>query len=105
MDLLLSFEDGKISGEGSDRVGVSIVIGRYSPANGECWWLKTYLSAHHITYRGFREGAGIWGTWEIGSAWKGGFHIWPLGEEPEDEAAAMIEESAAPVEARATKQI
>jgi hypothetical protein len=46
-----------------------------------------------VTFRGFREGKGIWGTWEIGSAWKGGFHIWPLGDEPEEELAGTIIES------------
>ena len=27
-----------------------------------------------------REGRGIWGTWEIGRADRGGFHIWPLAD-------------------------
>ncbi len=91
MDLLLNFQQGRIQGEASDRVGPSIVSGRYNVSACECWWIKTYISAHHVTYRGFREGKGIWGTWEIATAWRGGFHIWPLGEEPE-EALAQIEE-------------
>jgi hypothetical protein len=31
-----------------------------------------------VFYRGFREGKGIWGTWEISVIGHGGFHIWPL---------------------------
>ncbi len=93
MDLLLNFANGKITGEGSDRVGPSIVAGRYDQTSNECWWIKTYISAHHVTFRGYREGKGIWGTWEIGSAWKGGFHIWPLGDEPEEELVGTIIES------------
>jgi hypothetical protein len=30
-----------------------------------------------VFYRGFREGKGIWGTWEITIQYHGGFHIWP----------------------------
>ena len=48
-------------------------------AERECHWTKTYLGSHEVFYRGFREGKGIWGTWEIGGGlWgRGGFHIWP----------------------------
>ena len=38
---------------------------------------QTYPGRHSVSYRGFREGKGIWGTWELG-AYRGGFHIWPL---------------------------
>jgi hypothetical protein len=93
VDLLLSFEQGTISGEGTDRVGPSLVSGRYDVESCECWWIKTYIGAHHVTYRGYREGKGMWGTWEIGTGWRGGFHIWPLGDEPEDELHAAIEQS------------
>ncbi len=31
----------------------------------ECHWTKTYVGAHDVFYKGFREGKGIWGTWEI----------------------------------------
>jgi len=45
-------------------------------------WTKTYIGAHDVFYRGFREGKGIWGTWEITVHARGGFHIWPkrMGE-------------------------
>ena len=35
------------------------------------------MGAHDVFYRGFREGKGIWGTWEISNLSHGGFHIWP----------------------------
>lgn len=85
MDLLMNFAGGKITGEGADPMGPSLLSGRYDAEAGECWWLKTYVGAHHVVYRGYREGGGIWGTWQIGNGWRGGFHIWPLGEEPKDE--------------------
>ena len=43
-------------------------------------------------YRGFREGKGIWGTWEITIQYHGGFHIWPLGEEEGERAYEEAEE-------------
>ena len=46
----------------------------------------------------YREGKGIWGTWEIGIFANGGFHIWPRGEQETDTDAASAE-TAAPVEA------
>ena len=94
-----------MSGDGADDVGSFLIKGRYDSANRDCHWTKTYVGAHDVFYKGFRDGKGIWGTWEIGSAWKGGFHIWPLGEEPEDEASHAIEESAPPIEIRATKRV
>src|SRR6185503_5598371 len=54
MDLDLTFAGGKMSGGGNADVG-----------------------AHDVSYRGFREGKGIWGTWEISLFARGGFHIWP----------------------------
>src|SRR5262249_24189311 len=51
-------------------------------ADGKCEWLKQYVKAHLVTYRGFNEGKGIWGTWElkdVGMVYTGGFHIWPAG--------------------------
>ena len=49
--------------------------------DGKCWWSKTYLARHDISYTGFNEGKGIWGTWvyneTIRPGWRGGFHIWP----------------------------
>ena len=77
MDLHLSFTNGRITGEGNDNVGAFVIKGEYSPQSAECHWTKTYLGAHDVFYRGFREGKGIWGTWEIREQSHGGFHIWP----------------------------
>jgi hypothetical protein len=77
MELVLSFVNGVLSGEGADDVGRFLITGRYDPANRECSWTKTYVGAHDVAYRGFREGKGIWGTWEISLLAHGGFHIWP----------------------------
>src|SRR5688572_9750786 len=77
MDLHLTFCNGKVSGEGTDNVGQFVVKGNYDAKNAECWWTKTYVGGHDVSYRGFREGKGIWGTWEISGDSHGGFHIWP----------------------------
>ena len=79
MDLVLAFRNGIIRGDGRDRVGPFLITGRYDLAAGKCWWTKRYLGRHEITYNGYNEGKGIWGTWEDPAArsWRGGFHIWP----------------------------
>jgi hypothetical protein len=83
MVLQLTFANGNMSGDGEDDVGRFLIKGRYDAASHECYWTKGYLGAHDVFYRGFREGKGIWGTWEITIRDHGGFHIWPLqaGEE------------------------
>lgn len=78
MRLNLTFEQGRISGEGIDDIGSFLVKGKYDSGTLECHWTKTYLGAHDVFYRGFREGKGIWGTWEIKVFDHGGFHVWPL---------------------------
>jgi len=104
MDLQLTFANGNMSGDGADDIGRFLIKGRYDAASHECYWIKSYLGAHDVFYRGFREGKGIWGTWEITIRDHGGFHIWPRqageGEERADTAA-----SAEPVEAVATQEI
>jgi hypothetical protein len=88
MQLDLAFLRGKINGAGDDRAGTFTIYGRYS-VDGECRWTKEYGS-HTVVYRGFREGKGIWGTWEIsdgGSTLRGGFHIWPRGVGEGDQEA------------------
>ena len=95
MDVDLTFARGKISGVGDDKVGAFTIYGRFSD-DGECRWNKEY-AGHSVAYRGFREGKGIWGTWELselGRPIKGGFQIWPkghgdgIGEQLEEEAPA-----------------
>ena len=77
MELALSFADGVMTGDGNDDVGRFLVEGRFDLPGGECHWTKSYIGAHQVSYRGFREGKGIWGTWEISLFAHGGFKIWP----------------------------
>ena len=85
MDLNLQFSQGQVNGDGIDDIGRFLVRGRYDAAQRECYWTKTYLGAHDVFYRGFREGKGIWGTWEIHTQSHGGFHIWPRAAGEGDE--------------------
>ena len=77
MDLRLRFRDGVLSGSGDDDVGPFTIHGRYDVEAGEVHWTKTYVGRHSIYYRGFGESSRIWGTWELGEDWTGGFKIWP----------------------------
>lgn len=80
-DVHFTFESGRVTGEGNDNVGPFIIAGRYDPVAKECFWTKTYVAAHNVFYQGFREGKGIWGTWEIRPSVRGGFQLWPRGSE------------------------
>lgn len=102
MDLQLTFANGQVSGDGQDDIGRFVIKGRYDAPTRECHWTKSYVGAHDVYYRGFREGKGIWGTWEITIRWHGGFHIWPRAAGA-GETAAEEEDSAEPVEAIATQ--
>src|SRR5262249_28412271 len=62
MDLVLIFADDTVSGDGSDDIGRFVVTGQFDGANGECYWTKTYIGGHDVSYRGFREGKGIRGA-------------------------------------------
>jgi len=92
MELLLTFANGTMSGEGRDAVGEFLVSGRYHTDNGVCNFRKQYVARHAVEYSGFNEGKGIWGTWEIRAAAKGGFHIWPEGMTTAGEDALAAEE-------------
>ena len=93
MDLLLTFADQTISGDGNDDIGPFLVSGHFDETNSECYWTKTYIGGHHVYYRGFREGRGIWGLWELPSE-SGGFHIWPLGHSEGNQDQESAEEPA-----------
>ena len=102
MDLHLTFASGQMTGDGNDDIGPFRIKGRYDDATRECHWTKSYLGAHDVSYRGFREGKGIWGTWEINVFAHGGFHIWPkLPGEGEAEAERQKE----PIEAMACEPL
>ena len=61
MDLALTFCYHTISGDGSDDIGRFFLAGRFDDAKGECYWTKSYIGAHDVYYRGFREGAKAFG--------------------------------------------
>ena len=61
MDLALSFAGHAVTGDGNDDIGRFFVTGRFDGTNDECYWIKTYIGAHDVYYRGFREGKGILG--------------------------------------------
>ena len=97
MDLVLIFADHTVSGNGNDDIGQFILAGRFDDTNGECCWTKIYVGAQEVYYRGFREGKGIWGLWELPNE-SGGFHIGPLGQGEGEQNYESAEEPA-PVEA------
>jgi hypothetical protein len=99
MNLGLTFANGTIRGEGTDDIGAFIIHGRYDANAKESHWNKAYIGRHDVYYRGFREGKGIWGTWELDSL-RGGFKIWPIGsgtDEDDVKAEALGQEQ--PVDA------
>lgn len=91
MELDLSFADGSVSGTGSDDVGPFVIKGGYDSSSLECSWIKTYAGLHAVFYRGFREGKGIWGAWDIGHYGHGGFHIWPRQINADAEQTESVE--------------
>lgn len=104
MQLHLTFTGGKMEGDGNDDIGAFRIRGRYDTASLECWWTKSYVGAHDVFYRGFREGKGIWGTWEISLLAHGGFHIWPR-QAGEGETLAEAETLEQPAEAISTRTL
>jgi len=77
MELLLTFRQGVMTGEGRDLIGPFLIRGKYNLNDGKCHWSKRYIGKHDVAYQGYNEGKGIWGLWEIPPTWRGGFHIWP----------------------------
>ena len=94
MELELSFQNGAMKGEGRDWVGNFTIRGRYNTADGRCYWHKRYDGRHDVFYKGYNEGKGIWGVWEIPPLWRGGFHIWPvaMGDPDTGKLTEAIEE-------------
>jgi hypothetical protein len=103
-EMALTFSQGSIAGEGRDRIGKFHIRGFYSTEDGMCRWTKKYVGKHEVFYKGFNEGKGIWGVWEIppsqnlGLNWRGGFHIWPEGM-PDPTGDRLSEEADVPSEA------
>jgi hypothetical protein len=100
MEIVLTFAGGRMSGEGRDRVGKFSFEGSYDVADGKCAWVKRYVGKHAVRYKGFNEGKGIWGTWEMvwgAITFSGGFHIWPEGM-ADPSQPRLAEEADVPVE-------
>ena len=83
MSLYLTFTQGIVRGEGIDRVGKFTVTGRYDLKTGDCMLTKSYVGAHSLSYQGRNENDGqwIWGLWHRLTLDRGGFHLWPHGED------------------------
>jgi hypothetical protein len=98
MELLLTFGGGTMTGEGRDPVGEFTISGKYHTDDGACNFTKQYPRKHSVSYSGFNEGKGIWGTWEIRGSAKGGFHIWPeaMGDPSLDALTAEVDVPAPP---------
>lgn len=78
MHLYMSFENGEVSGEGTDYVGPWVASGKYDLDSKICHWEKKYVGKHKVTYSGVVTDNGIQGQWEL-SFLTGEFHIWPKG--------------------------
>jgi hypothetical protein len=102
MDLHLTFDHGRMTGDGADDIGPFVIAGSYNVSTRDCDWVKTYPGSHSVHYQGCRDGAGIWGTWEIPPFSKGGFHIWPRksGNGENETRTAQVEQ---PVQAIGTE--
>ena len=99
MDLRLTFQSGVMTGDGLDLVGEFTITGRYEVESGHCHWTKRYVGKHDVFYKGFNEGKGIWGVWEIPLTLRGGFHIWPEGM-PDPTGDHLAAEADLPVDDR-----
>jgi hypothetical protein len=100
MELFLTFANGIMTGTGRDWVGEFVIEGTYDIDNGAAHWNKSYIGKHVVTYKGFNEGKGIWGTWELitqSQTITGGFHIWPEGM-PDPTQPRVAEEAEVPNE-------
>jgi hypothetical protein len=100
MDIRFTFTDGRINAAGCDDIGEFVLTGTYDENTRECHWVKHYIGKHDVTYTGFREGKGIWGTWSLVGG-KGGFHVWPLssgglGESVETDTGVEVPVSTLP---------
>lgn len=76
MSFVLRFQNHSVDGSGNDDIGRFSWHGLYDTHNLECEMTKYYFT-HSVLYKGYVDQNGIWGTWTIGNAWRGGFHIWP----------------------------
>ena len=92
MEIWFQFNDGIITGGGSDDVNVFIWRGTYDTAALQCAMVK-YYPTHTVQYQGHADENGIWGRWTLPGA-TDGFHIWPKKEGENREEAAQATETA-----------
>ncbi len=85
----LDFSDGRVTGSGSDDVGVFTWEGTYDIKTFACQLTKRYVS-HPVFYQGMADESGIYGQWSIPPLLSGGFHIWPRKGKVEE--AEVMEE-------------
>ena len=84
MSLSLAFANGRVTGSGRDIVGRFDFSGTYDLKSGRVEMVKHYdTRVHLVSYNGANQGDGmwLWGVWNILAAYRGGFHLWPEGEE------------------------
>ncbi|MEM9929096.1 MAG: hypothetical protein AAF840_04720 [Bacteroidota bacterium] len=92
MNFHLDFEDGRVTGSGSDDIGGFTWEGTYDTTTFVCQMVKQYVS-HPVHYRGMADESGIYGQWQIPPFSSGGFHIWPSkGKEEEVGQEVEVEE-------------
>ena len=91
MNCFLNFQNGVITGGGSDEVGAFNWRGTYDTKALTCIMTKSYTS-HTVSYNGHVDENGIWGNWRIDDFNKGGFHIWPKKDGAEDEQKESVSE-------------
>lgn len=106
MSLHLTFADGRVHGHGSDVIGDFTIAGAYDLKSGQCKFRKGYIGQHSVDYEGRNQNDGlwIWGLWTMGALDRGGFHIWPHGEE--DPTRRRLRESAElPAEAAGRRRV
>ena len=84
MELWLEFSEGGLTGFGCDPAGDFEIIGSYCTDSGHMNFIKQYIDAHAIEYRGFQGDDGspaFWGIWKLcGSTVSdaGDWRIWPI---------------------------
>lgn len=76
-DLVLRFENDRVSGHGVDVIGSFIFAGTYD-AQGFMTLTKQYVGQHDVLYQGRYDGEGtILGFWSIGELYRGPFALSP----------------------------
>jgi hypothetical protein len=50
MELRLTFSNGRLRGDGRDRIGLFTFTGSYDVRDGTCRWVKRYVGAHDVAY-------------------------------------------------------